>query len=301
MQMNRVEHSSIFFRYLGRRESFFWAVCRGWAFLLLATGGGLWAADAIQPLEGRHGGKAGDATTGSFLVTNVLAQDVDVLAAVADWTNPGEAVLLPKGIAIKLTEGSSFRLAVGESRSVNYSVVFPNNFAKPAVSAISLEVRAAGDNFSPPLLTRLLPIYLQPLDRETVLKIDLLQPTIRFVATEAMDQGPKKIEVSVILKNSGNAPILPRCRVELRSGGQTLETLHLEESAAISPGATAVYPGMTQRTAWPDGGYEANVTLDYGDYYGHPQKAEKTYFFRIKGPMISSSPGSSTPQKVTPR
>ena len=259
-------------------------------FFFLLTGRGISATQSIQPLEGRHEGKSGDTATGSFLVTNVLSQDVDVQAVLADWTNPGTAVLLPKGIAIKLTEGPAFRLAVGESRSVNYRVIFPVEFTKPAVGAIALEIRGAGDTFSPPLMTRLLPIYLHPRDREAVLGIDILQPNIRFAPSVPTDQGPKRMEVSLILKNSGNAPILPRCRVELRSGGQSLETIQLENSATISPGATAIYPGMSQRTAWPDGSYEAKITSEYGGHYGQPQKSESTYHFRIEGPQISLSP-----------
>lgn len=73
-------------------------------------------------------------------------------------------------------------------------------------------------------------------------------------------------------------------------GGQSLETIQLENSATISPGATAIYPGMSQRTAWPDGEAAEPRSSEYGGHYGQPQKSESTYHFRIEGPQISLSP-----------
>ncbi len=267
----------------------------------LFLSGGLWAAGAVQPLEGRHGGKAGDTAEGSFLVTNVLASDVDVTMSLADFPTPGDAVPLPKGNAITLQGESLFRLAAGQSRSVAYQVVFPPNFNKPAVGAISLVVRAVGEPSSTPVVNVLLPIYLQPLNKDAILKIDLLQPTVRFATTSPEAGAPKNIEVSVMVKNSGNAPIQPRGRVEFRKAGQTMETLSFEGTTAISPNGNAIFSGLSRRTEWANGSYEATVTFDYGDYYGQPQKLEKTYFFRAEGDLISVQPGSAKPQKVSPR
>lgn len=262
---------------------------------------GLWAAGAVQPLEGRHGGKAGDTAEGSFLVTNVMAYDVDATLGLADFSTPGDAVPLPIGSAITLSGESTFRLAAGESRSVGYHVVFPSNFDKPAVGAISLVVRTAGDLSSTPVVNVVLPIYLQPLNKNVLLKIELLNPTIRF-ATSSPDSGaPKNIEVSLMVKNSGNAPIQPRGRVEFRKAGQSMETLSLEGTTAISPNGNAVFSGLSHRTDWPSGRYEATVSFDFGDYYGQPQTFQKTYFFRAEGDMISVQPGSAKPQKVSPR
>ncbi|MBL0057773.1 MAG: hypothetical protein IPP35_01285 [Elusimicrobia bacterium] len=276
----------------------------GWVALALSSlflSGGLWASEAVQPLEGRHGGKAGDTADGSFLVTNIMAYDVDVIMSVADFPNPGEAVSLPKGNAITLQGGSPFRLQAGESRSVSYHVVFPQNFEKPAVGAVSLVVRVAGDTSSTPVVNVLLPIYLQPFNKDAILKIELLQPTVRFAATSIEAGAAKNIEVSVMVKNSGNAPLQPRGRVEVRKAGQTMETISLQGTTAISPNGNAIFSGLSQRTNWPNGAYEAAVTFDFGDYYGQPQKMEKTYFFRAEGDLISVQPGSAKPQKVTPR
>ncbi len=262
---------------------------------------GLWAAEAVQPLEGRHGGKAGDTQTGTFLITNVLSDDVDVLMTPADWPNSGDATPLSKTNGLVLEGPGNFQLKAGESRPVNYRVIFPAQFVKQATGAISLVIRKSGDAMSTPLLTRLLPIYLQPLGKTASLKIDLEQPTVRFAAATGEVQGPKKVEVSLLVRNTGGDTVRPRGRVEFRSGGQPMETLSLQGTDAISPSATANYSGTTQRTDWPTGAYDAHVTFDYGDYYAQPQHLEKTYSFRVDGEIISVQPGSATPEKVTPR
>ncbi|MBK8575959.1 MAG: hypothetical protein IPN90_09885 [Elusimicrobia bacterium] len=260
-----------------------------------------WAAEAIQPREGRHGGKAGDTAQGSFLVTNIIGYDVEVVLAVTDLPMAGEAVALPKGTGITLSGAPAFRLKVGESKAVNYTVVFPPQFSKLSAGAISLAIRKPGDTLSSPLVNTLFAVYLQPIDKNAVLKIDLLQPNIRFAAATAEVQGPNKVEVSLILKNLGNASVQPKGRVEFRFGGQTVETLFLTGTPAIPPGGTSSVSGLTQTTTWPDGDHEAKVTFDYGDYYRQPQQFEKTYFFRVSRNLISVQPGSATPQKVTPR
>jgi hypothetical protein len=164
-----------------------------------------------------------------------------------------------------------------------------------------LVVRTAGDPSSTPVVNVVLPIYLQPFNKDAILKIELLQPTVRFAATSIEAGAAKNIELSVMVKNSGNAPLQPRGRVEVRKAGQTMETILLQGTTAISPNGIAIFSGLSQRTEWPNGAYEAAVTFDYGDYYGQPQKMEKTYFFRAEGDLISVQPGSAKPQKVTPR
>lgn len=262
---------------------------------------GLWAAEAVQPLEGRHGGKAGDTQTGSFLITNVLSDAVDVTMTPSDYPNAGDAIPLSKSNGLLLEGPASFRLKVGENRSVNYRVIFPTPMDKQAMGAISLVIRRAGDSMSTPLLNRLLPIFLQPRQKTASLKIDLEQPTVRFSAATGEVQGPKMIEVSFLVRNTGGDTVRPRGRVEFRSGNLSKDAIPLQGTEAVNPGGTALFSGLTQRTDWPSGAYEAHVTFDYGDYYGQPQKFEKSYFFRVDGEIISVQPGSATPTKVTPR
>jgi hypothetical protein len=273
------------------------------ALFLLVSGvvGAGWAVEAIDPREGRHGGKAGDTVQGSFRVTNIMGFDIEAVLSVTDLPMAGESVPLPKGSGIILNGASSFRLKAGESTSVNYSVVFPPQFSALSAGAISLAIRKPGEALSSPLLTTLFAVYLHPMDKSAVLEIEVLQPSIRFSVATAEVQGPNKVEVSLILKNVGNVPVQPRGRVEFLTGSQTLETLFLSATPAIPPGGTSSVSGLSQNTTWPDGSYEAKVTFDYGDSYQQAQQVEKTYFFHVSRNMISVQPGSSTPQQVTPR
>ena len=269
--------------------------------MVLLFSAGLWAAEAVQPLEGRHGGKAGDTQTGSFLITNVLSKEVDVAMSPADYPSAGDAIPLSKTNGLVLEGPANFRLKVGENRSVHYRVIFPTPLDKPAAGAISLVIRTAGDSMSTPLINRLMPIFLQPQEKTSSLKIDLEQPTVRFSAATGEVQGPKMIEVSLLVRNIGADTVRPRGRVEFRKGSQSLEALPLQGSDVINSGGTAIFSTRTHRTDWTSGAYDAHVTFDYGDYYGQPQKLEKTYFFRVDGEMISIQPGSATPTKVAPR
>ncbi len=268
---------------------------------LLLTGG-LWAADAVQPLEGRHGGKAGDVQTGAFVVTNILSNDLDVLLSPAELPNSGDVIQLTTRNGLALEGPAAFRLKVGESRSIPYRVTFPTPFDKPAAGAISLVLRTAGDALSTPIVNRLLPIYLQPVGNKPVsIKLDLEQPNIRFVPATGEVQGPKHLEVSLLLRNSGGDALKPQGRVDFRKNNQSLEVTPLQGAGAIPSGGTAIYSGFTHRTQWPSGSYEAHVTLDYGDYYGSPQSLKKIYLFHVSGEIISVQPGSAPPAKMTPR
>lgn len=278
-------------------------IAQRWIGLMsLLFSAGLWAAEAVQPLEGHHAGKAGDIQTGSFVVTNVLTYDLDAVLSPAELPNSGDAIQLATRHGLALEGPSAFRLKVGESRSIPYRVTFPTPFDKPAAGAISLVLRKAGDALSTPLLNRLLPIYLQPLGNKQVsLKLDLDQPNIRFVSATGEVQGPKHLEVSVLLRNSGGDALKPQGRVDFRMNNQSLDVIPLQGTVAIPPNGTAIYSGLTHRTQWPSGSYEAHVTLDYGDYYGSPQSLKKNYLFQVSGEIISVQPGSSPPAKVTPR
>lgn len=268
-------------------------------FLLVFINGAVFATEPVQPMEGRLGGKAGDTALGSFLITNTLDVETDVSVSVTPLPNPGTYVPLPSGIVL---DGSpTFRLEAGKAQPVNYHVTFPTPFDKPAAAALSLVIRRTGDASSSPVLTQTLPIYLQPAGVDAVFKIDLQNPSITFVNASPQDPKKKKLQVALIVLNGGNVPIQPRGRVDFRTGGQSLELLPIQGTGVVVPGGTVVYDGMTSRTDWPDAAYEAVATFDFGDYYGKPQKLEKTYFFRVSGGMISTSPGSALPQKITPR
>ena len=134
-----------------------------------------------------------------------------------------------------------------------------------------------------------------------VFKIELHNPSITFVSASTQDPKKKKIQVALIVANGGNVPIQPRGKVDFRIGGKSVEVLPIQGTGVVVPGGTVVYDGMTSRTDWPDAAYEAIATFDFGDHYGKPQKLEKTYFFRVSGGMITVSPGSALPQKITPR
>lgn len=272
----------------------------GWGAIFISAG--LWAAEAVQPMEARHGGKAGDVQTGSFLVTNILPSEMDVAMSPAELPNSGDAIQLSQGNRLALEGPAAFRLKAGESRSINYRVTFPTPFDKPAAGAIFLVLRTAGDALSTPIMNRLLPIYLHPLGTKSVsFKLDLEQPNIRFVNATGEVQGPKHVEVSLLLRNSGGDALRPRGRVDFRKENKSLEVLSLQGAVTIPPNGTAPCHGMTHRTDWPSGAYEANVILEYGDHYGQPQTLQKTYSFHVSGEIISVQPGSSPPQKVTPR
>lgn len=221
--------------------------------------------------------------------------------APADYPNGGDALPLSKSNGLLLEGPATFRLKVGENRSVNYRVIFPNPMDKQAVGAISLVIRRAGDSMSTPLVNRLLPVFLQPQGQSVSLKIDLEQPAIRLSATTGEVQGPKKLEVSLLVRNTGADTVRPRGRVEFRRGTQTLELLTLQGTDAMAPGGTAIFSGRTNRADWASGAYDAHVNFDYGDSYGQPLKLEMTYFFRVDGEIISIQPGSATPKSVTPR
>ena len=183
-------------------------------FLGIGLSVNLWAAEAVTPLEGRHGGKAGESVEGSFLITNILLADVDVAVSLADYPNAGVAVPLSKGTDLSLASPANFRLKAGENRSVRYRVTFPTPFDHPAVGAIALVIRKSGDSLSTPLINRLLPIFVQPRKTDAVLKVELDQPNIRLSAATAEVGGPQYLEVSVLVRNLGNDAVRPQGRVD---------------------------------------------------------------------------------------
>lgn len=264
-------------------------------------GPALWGAEVVTPREGRHGGAAGATVSGEFVINNILMEDVNVIITPTDLTNAGDSVPLKKESALRVTGPSTFLLKAGENRSVHYTVIVPSPFDKAAAGAFSLVIRKPGDAVSTPIVTRVWPVYLHPQKPNAVLSLEIFNPNLSFLPTTPEMTGPHKIQVSFIIQNTGNDTVGPRGRVEFRKGTEPMEVLPLQGTQAISPSATAIFSGVTERTQWPDGEYEGTVILEYGDYYGKPQKLEKIYFFRINGNMISVKPGSSKPKKVTPR
>lgn len=262
---------------------------------------GVRGADVVVPREGRHGGTAGQTVSGEFVVNNILIEPVEVVIAPTDLTNAGDFVALKKETALSVSGPSSFVLKPGESRSVRYTALVPSPFDKAAAGAFLLVIRKPNDALSTPIVSRVWPVYLHPKNPNAVLSLEILNPNLTFMATTTEMRGPKKIQVSFIIQNTGSDSVGPRARVEFRQSGQLVEVLPLQGTQAISPNATAIFSGLTEKTQWPDGGYEGMVVLEYGDYYGQPQKMEKSYFFRINDNMISVEPGSAKPKKVTPR
>lgn len=271
----------------------------GMAFCIL--GSVVWSADVVQPVEGRHGGAPGQTVSGEFVINNILLEPVEVIITPTDLTNAGDFVALNKETALRVTGPSTFSLKAGETRSVHYTVIVPSPFTKAAAGAFSLVIRRPGDALSTPIVTRVWPVYVHPKNPNAVLSLDILQPSLAFMATTPEMRGPKKIQVSFIIQNTGTDSVGPRARVEFRQGNQLMEVLPLQGTQVIAPSGTAVFSGLTQRTEWPEGGYEGTVVLDYGDFYGQPQQLDKTYFFRVNENMISVQPGSAKPKKVTPR
>ncbi|MBK8869666.1 MAG: hypothetical protein IPN19_01130 [Elusimicrobia bacterium] len=261
----------------------------------------LWGAEVVTPREGRHGGAAGATVTGEFMVHNILLEAVDVVITPTDLNNAGDFVPLKKESVLRVMGLSTFLLKPGESRSVKYTVIAPSPFDQAAAGAFSLVIRKPGDAISTPIVTRIWPVYIHPKNPNAVLSLEIFNPNLSLLATTTEMRGPQKIQVSFIVQNTGSDSVGPRGRVEFRKGAEQMEVLPLQGTQAISPSATAIFSGVTQRTEWPDGEYAGTVILEYGDYYGQPQKLEKTYFFRINGNMISVKPGSSKPKKVSPR
>lgn len=268
---------------------------------VVLLGLGVRGAEVVEPREGRHGGAPGQTVSGDFVINNILLESVEVVITPTDLTNAGDFVALKKESALRVAGSPTFVLKPNESRSVHYTVIVPSPFDKAAASAFLLVVRKPGDTLSTPIVSRVWPVYLHPKNPNAVLSLEILQPNLSFQATTTEMRGPKKIQVGFIIKNNGKDSIGPRARVELRQASQLMEVLPLQGTQVISPNATAVFSGITHNTQWPSGGYEGTVILEYGDYYGQPQRLEKTYFFRVNDTMISVQPGSATPDKVTPR
>jgi hypothetical protein len=168
------------------------------------------------------------------------------------------------------------------------------------VGLLTLVVVRVGDSMGIGLVRRGLPIYFVPGSAASAPALTMGIASARFVEG-LTGAGSRFLEASFFVQNTGDVQLKPEGSLTLTSAGAVLETCPLTGQGPLLPGASLPFTGRTAGSAWKDGDYQAFVVIGYGDAYGKPLKIEKTYSFRVSGQTITVSPGSASPETVSPR